>query len=187
MRRAAATVVLALVLVGCTGGDPGPGRSPSIESPQPTGPTPAGPDPTRVEIYTAAFRSLAETERWFDPVLLDDRICPGIGDVGPPLEPGRCEERFTDAEQTAILAGLSDLPAVRFVDDAERIEDRIFRGDFRRAGLLTVGVIDGDDERVTVGGRSYCGGLCAHWMTLVLRNAPQGWEVTGTTGPIAIA
>jgi hypothetical protein len=53
--------------------------------------------------------------------------------------------------------------------------------------LLTVGGIDGGDERVTVAGRSYCGGLCAHWMTLVVRNRPDGWTVTGTTGPIAIA
>ena len=52
---------------------------------------------------------------------------------------------------------------------------------------VTVGGIDGDDERVAVAGRSYCGGLCAHWMTLVVRNRPDGWTVTGTTGPIAIA
>ena len=107
--------------------------------------------------------------------------------MGHPLDDGRCEGRFTQAEQTAILADLSDLPGVRFVDDAERVQDRIFRGGFRRGGLLTVGVIDGDDERVTVGGRSYCGGLCAHWMTLVLRYGAEGWEVTGTIGPIAIA
>ena len=189
MRRAAATVVLALVLAGCTGAEPAPAPTPSFGAPDSTGlasPSPA-PDPTRVEIYTAAFRSLAETERWFEPVLLDDRICPGIGDIGPSLEPGGCDEQFTQGEQAAILAGLSDLPGVRFVDDAERVEDRIFRGRLLRAGLLSVGVIDGDDERVTVGGRSYCGGLCAHWMTLVLRNGAQGWEVTGTTGPIAIA
>ena len=191
MRRVAATVMLALVFAGCTGADrgPGPGMTPGVEPPESTGtasPSPA-PDPTRVEIYTAAFRSLADTERWFDPVLLDERICPGIGDVGSPLGAGGCEERFTQAEQAAILSGLSDLPGVRFVGDAERIEDRIFRGRLLRAGLLSVGVIDGDDERVTVGGRSYCGGLCAHWMTLVLRNGGQGWEVSGTTGPIAIA
>ena len=43
------------------------------------------------------------------------------------------------------------------------------------------------DELVTVAGRSYCGGPCAHWMTLVVRNRPDGWTVTGTTGPIAIS
>jgi hypothetical protein len=189
MRRAAATVVIALILAACTQADPA-GTDPAPSEPAGPAPAPSGsaePDPTSIEIYTAAFRSLAETERWFAPVLLDERICPGIADVGQPLD-RRCEGRFTQAEQTAILAELSDLPGVRFVDDPERVQDRIFRGGgLRRAGLLTVGVIDGDDERVTVGGRSYCGGLCAHWMTLVLRNGAQGWEVTGTTGPIAVA
>jgi hypothetical protein len=94
---------------------------------------------------------------------------------------------ITKAEQVAILAGLAAFPRTRFVDDAERIQDRIFAGGLEGAGLLSVGVIGGDDERVTVGGRSYCGGLCAHWMTLVLRNGPEGWTVTGTTGPVAIA
>jgi hypothetical protein len=27
----------------------------------------------------------------------------------------------------------------------------------------------------------------ARWMTLVLRNGPDEWTVTGTTGPVAIA
>jgi hypothetical protein len=73
------------------------------------------------------------------------------------------------------------------VDDARHIQDRIFSGGLEGAGLLTVGGIDGDHGLVAVAGRSYCGGLCAHWMTLVVRNRPVGWTVTGTTGPIAIA
>ena len=177
MRRALAVSALVLVAGACAEqGSGGAGASGA----------PTGPDPTRVGIYVAAFRSLAETERWFDPVLLDERICPGIADVGTPQR-APCPERFTEAEQAAILAGLDDLPGIRFVEDAEHMQDRIFSGGLRGAGLLTVGGIDGDDERVAVAGRSYCGGLCAHWMTLVVRNRPDGWTVTGTTGPIAIA
>ena len=183
MRRVPAVLVLVLIAAACANkGSGGPGSG------EPSGQT--GPDPTRVEIYTAAFRSLAETERWFDPVLLDERICPDVAEVGK-AEQAPCRERFTEAEQAAILTGLADLPGVRFVDDAERIQDRILEDELEPAldavGLLTVGVIEGDDERVTVGGRSYCGGLCAHWMTLVLGNGPDGWTVTGTTGPVAIA
>lgn len=177
MGRILTVSVMVLVAAACAregSGSPG-------SSGQPT-----DPDPTRVEIYTAAFRSLAETERWFDPVLLDDRICPDIADVGT-AQQAPCRERFTEAEQAAILSGLADLPRIRFVDDADRIQDRIFAGGLQGAGLLTVGGIDGDDELVTVAGRSYCGGLCAHWMTLVVRNRETGWTVTGTTGPSAIA
>ena len=182
MRRALAVSALVLVAVGCISQGPSPVAAPS--RPGPTGREPTGPDPIRVEIYTAAFHALAGTEGWFDPVLLDERICPDIADLGGR---GSCRERFTDAEQAAILTGLADLPNVRFVEDARRIQDRIFSGGLQGSGLLTVGGIDGDDERVTVAGGSYCGGLCGHWMTLVIRDRPQGWTVTGTTGPIAIS
>lgn len=178
MRRVLAVSALVLVATACGGnGSGGPWSG------EPSGP-PTDVDPTRVEIYTATFRSLAETEGWFDPVLLDARICPEVAALGGR---GSCEERFTQAERAAILEGLADLPHVRFVDDAGRIQDRIFSGGLEGAGLLTVGAIDGDDELVTVAGRSYCGGLCAHWMTFLVRNRPAGWSVTGTTGPIAIS
>lgn len=181
MRRSLAVAALVVVAAACTGrGEGTASREPSAEPSA----EPAAPDPTRVEVYTAAFRSLADTERWFDPVLLDERICPHIAELGGR---GSCEERFTEAEQAAILAGLADIPYISFVDDADRIQDRVFSGGLEGAGLLTVGRIDGDDELVTVAGRSYCGGLCAHWMTLVIRNRPAGWTVTGTTGPIAIS
>jgi len=179
VRRVIAMSALVLFAAACTSEGSratGPSRRSTAEAP--------GSDPTRVEIYTAAFRSLAETEGWFDPVLLDERLCPNIAALGGR---GRCEDRFTEAEQAAILGGLADLPRVRFVDDAKRIQDQIFSGRLRGGGLLTVGGIDGDDDLVTVAGRSYCGGLCAHWMTLVIRNRPAGWTVTGTTGPVGIA
>ena len=177
MRRGLAISALVVVAAACAGPD---GSGSTGRAGEPT-----GPDATRVQIYAAAFRSLAETEGWFDPVLLDERICPDAGDPGD--GGGSCRERFSEAEQSAIVAGLADLRNVRFVDDGERIQDRIFSGGLEGAGLLTVGRIEGDDELVTVAGRSYCGGLCAHWMTLVVRNRPDGWTVTGTTGPIAIS
>jgi hypothetical protein len=186
MRRFVVLTALAMAAAGCTGEGAGAAGPVSPISPAPDGAegSPTAPDPTRVEIYTAAFRSLADTERWFDPVLLDDRICP---ETANPAGRGSCEERFTEAEQAEILAGLADLPNARFVDDADRIQHRIFSGGLSGAGLLTVGAIEGNDERVTVAGRSYCGGLCAHWITLVIRHRPDGWTVTGTTGPIGIA
>jgi hypothetical protein len=185
-RTSAAVVLASLLVIGACGrqsAGPASGRQPT------------GPDPTRVEIYIAAFRALAQTERWFDPVLLDDRICPDAGDIGTGGDPAPCEGRFTRAEQEAILAGLSDLPNVRFVDDAERIGDQIVQdeldGELEEeldgVGLLSVGPIEGNGDHVTVGGSSYCGSLCGHWMTLVVERGSEGWTVTGTTGPVAIA
>lgn len=179
-RQLALFVLVALATVSCGGlrsDGPGSGGGPA-QSPEA--------DPDRVRIYSSAFRELAATEGWFDPVLLDERICPDVADVAT-ADPAPCEERFTEAEQATLLAELADFPGVRFVDDAERIRDRIFADELQGAGLLTVGPIEGDGDRVTVGARSYCGSLCAHWMTLVIQQGPDGWAVTGTTGPVAIS
>lgn len=180
MKRFAALAVVAVATTSCGGlrsDGPASGGAPTGSS---------GPDRDRVEIYSSAFRALAETEGWFDPIFLDERICPGVGDVMAETDQP-CDETFTDAEQTAILAELDDLANVRFVTDAERIQDRIFAGDLEGAGLLAVGEIDGDGDRVAVGGSAYCGGLCGHWMTLVVERGAQGWIVSGTTGPVAIS
>lgn len=180
-RHAALLVLLALVVVSCGRlRDDGPASGGGSSGPQ-------EPDATRVEIYAAAFRALAETEGWFDPVLLDERICPDAGDVGGNGQPAPCAQAFTEAEQAAILSELTDVSNARFVADAKQVQDRIFEGELQGAGLLTVGEIDGDGDLVEVSGRSYCGGLCAHWMTFVLERDADGWSVTGTTGPVAIS
>lgn len=180
MKRQLALFVLVALATVSSGGlrsdGPGSGGGPA-QSPEA--------DPDRVQIYSSAFRELAATEGWFDPVLLDERICTDSGVSGDADE--TCREAFTEAEQAAILSELADLPNVRFVTDAERITDRIFEGDLQGAGLLSVGEIDGDGDRVEVGGSAYCGGLCGHWMTLVVERGNNGWAVTGTTGPVAIS
>jgi hypothetical protein len=143
-------------------------------------------DQRKIDVYEAAIRSLAGTEGWFDPVLIDDRICAGTGDpMSETTDP--CTERFRDAEQTALLTALADLPHVAFVHDADRVTQRIFDGKLQGAGLLSVGPPDGDGDRVEVPGEAYCGGLCGHWMTLVVERGPEGWLVSGTTGPVAIS
>lgn len=171
--------VLAIVAVGC-------GR---LASDGPKNGAAAGGEPIdqrKIDVYEASIRSLADTEGWFDPVLIDDRICVGTGDpMGETADP--CAERFSDAEQTALLAALADLPGVAFVHDADRVTQRIFDGKLHGAGLLAVGPLDGDGDRVEVSGQAYCGGLCGHWMTLVVELGPQGWAVSGTTGPVAIS
>jgi hypothetical protein len=143
-------------------------------------------DQRKIDVYEAAIRSLAGTEGWFDPVLIDDRICAGTGDpMSETTDP--CTERFLDAEQTALLTALADLPHVAFVHDADRVTQRIFDGKLQGAGLLAVGPLDGDADRVEVPGEAYCGGLCRDWMTLVAERGPEGWAVSGTTGPVAIS
>ena len=105
-----------------------------------------------------------------------------MSEIGDP-----CTDRFSDAEQTALLDALADLPGIAFVHDAVRVSKQIFDGKLQGAGLLAVAPIAGDGDRVEVPGEAYCGGLCGHWMTLVVESRPEGWVVSGTTGPVAIS
>jgi hypothetical protein len=174
----ALVLILVVVVAGCgrLGGSPGA----DDDSPGP------GVDARKIAIYEVAIRSLAGTEGWFDPVLIDERICAEVGDPMTKIQTA-CESRFTDDEQVALLSSLTDLSGVRFVAHADDVTHRIFEGELKGAGLIGVGPIVGDGNQVEVPGKSYCGGLCGHWMTLVVENGDEGWSVTGTTGPVAIS
>jgi hypothetical protein len=175
--RAALSVVATLVLAtGC-----------ARTAPRNVGPAsdPEGVNERMIDVYAAAIRAFAETEKWLDPVLIDDRICP---EAGKPMSEGaNCIRRFTEAEKTALLVELADLPHVEFVSDAQAVTRRIYKGEIDGAGLIAVGPIIGSGRRVQVSGQAYCGRLCGHWMTLVIERTATEWTVRGTTGPVAIS
>ena len=177
MKRIALVALIAVVAVAC-------GRN--TVPPQPAG---GGDqvDARKIAIYEAALRALYGTEGWYDPVYIDERICGDFGDPMTEIGAHRCEATFTPAEQKALLTQLSDLPHVRFTSDWEGITRRIFKGEIEGAGLLSVGPIDGDGDRVQIPGSAYCGGLCGHWMTMVIERSGDAWTFTGTTGGVAIA
>jgi hypothetical protein len=183
MRRSWAVWVILVLMTSCGGlrqqtqtGTTGDATTPGTASPQV--------DQRTVEIYASTIRALAGTERWFDPVLIDERICE---DAGDPMGDGSPCGRFTDAEKTAILSAVSELPNVRFVTDGDAVTRQIFKGKIEGAGLISVGPISGAGDVVQVPGEAYCGGLCGHWMTWVVHATSSGWSVVGTTGPVSIS
>jgi hypothetical protein len=178
MRRIAPALIALAVIAAACGGSEEAGR------PSPTGATL---EARRLAIYEAAIREMVGSEGPFDPILIDERICADAGTPGIDADERECPDGFTDDEQAALLAVLSDLPHVRFVADAVDATRRIFQGELSGAGLISVGVIRGDGDRVEVPGGAYCGGLCGRWMTLVIERQGEVWKVTGTTGPIAIS
>jgi hypothetical protein len=103
-----------------------------------------------------------------------------------------CEDPFTDAERDALLAGLEGLPPIQFVDDPQPVIDRIFEGEGSGGprsfdGVIRFAVPRGAGDRVEVFASANCGGRCGHWMTLVIERTHDGWQATGTTGPVAIS
>jgi hypothetical protein len=152
----------------------GPGRSSVI-------------DERRVGIYEAALRGLHSTEGWYDPLIIDERICIGAGSADTEIDHRNCPDRFSPGEQHALLQALSDLPNVRFTSNAPHITRRIFRGEIENAGLLSLAPISGSGDRVEVAGSAYCGGLCGHWMTMVIERKGDSWKFTGTVGGVGIS
>jgi hypothetical protein len=162
-------------------------------------------DERRVGIYGAVFEAVYRAELgdppWhaFEQVILNDRICgvrrtfPGHPELGVVVVAGYgeravCEDQFTPDEQAALLAALSDLPNAGFTSDPEEVGDRIAEGDLGGIGvLLLVGPIRDLGDHVEVPAGAFCGHLCAKWMTFVVERRNDGWEVTGTTGPVGMA
>jgi hypothetical protein len=154
--------------------------------PAPTGD--GGPDPsvTRLDVYEAMVRHLAAQEdfSWAEVVIVRG-IC---SDASEPADHTGCQETFSQADESALVARLVDLaPTVRFVTDPARLFDKDwFEGGPDRIVVWLGPVVDKGEE-VHVGGSFGCGGLCGSGSTWVLRNEEGRWQVTGSTGGTWIA
>jgi hypothetical protein len=176
-------VAFAVVCGACTQSAPAPQpHETGLSTPQPQE---TELDQRRMAIYEAAFRALYETEGWYDPMIIEHRICAGAGSVSAERT-GTCRDIFSAEEQQEFVDTLSDLANVRFTHRAQLVTKRIFRGT-GSAGLFSVGPVVGRGDRVEVSGRIYCGGDCGHWMTMVLEKRGGSWRFTGTVGEVLIA
>jgi hypothetical protein len=164
MRRS--SIVLAAFLIATACAKPaapgaGSGPSPSI-------------DAERLGIYEAVIRSQIEFDE--ERVWIYDRICEGA--EGPGSAEGTCPDAFSPDEQQALLQALSDVPHVEFVSGTDALTDRIFNGEVT-GQIIRVGPIVERDDDVEVAGSHYCGGLCGGGSVWLVREAGDGWEVTG--------
>jgi hypothetical protein len=158
--------------------------------------TPGGPEPPNREalIYAAVIRQLVTVDHTFgesDPgfrvVYVMDRADPKAADAGV-LD----EDRGTPIEpevQEAIRDELTDLPPIEFISDRREVIGSFEKGGLvkKNGALVTLGTIPDGDDRLEIGASLYIAGLAGTWLTYVVESTPDGWEVTGTTGPIAIS
>lgn len=203
IRRTILLVVAgALVLAACDGGpdagverpDHGP-AAPESASPSasPGRPSLTASERRRVAIAAAVFDAIYRDEMGdrpedrYEQVFLNARICkvtrefPG-GDMElVPVDAAEgevCHASFTSDEQVALLTALPGLPNAAFTLEPGEVGERILEGDLAGNGvLLSMGPIEGSGARVEVLALEYCGGLCARWMSYVLKRGDDGWEV----------
>jgi hypothetical protein len=157
--------------------------------------TPGGPEPPNREalIYAAVIRQLVTVDHTFgggDPgfrvVYVLDRADPRASEAllhevrGTPIEP---------EVQVAIREELVDLPPIEFIADRQDIVGPIESGGLveKHSALVTLGTIPEGTDRLEVGAGLYIANLAGTWLTYVVEASADGWEVTGTTGPVAIS
>jgi hypothetical protein len=138
------------------------------------GSTETGVDGRRLGIYEAVIRSQIEFRN--ENVWIFDRICGGADGAAAPAGP--CPDRFSAAEQEAIVTALTEIPHVEFVDATGALTHRIFDGT-EHGQIVRVGPIVERDGHVEVEASHYCGNVCAGGSVWAVEPDGDGWRVTG--------
>ncbi|HZN18352.1 MAG TPA: hypothetical protein VFB84_09240 [Micromonosporaceae bacterium] len=167
---------------------PGPGSGGPSAQPEP------GVDRSAA-VYSAVLRRYLTTsdhsygdEHRFGTVYVLDHAVAGAADPMRTTQSGQREPISPDS-QHAIVQALADVGAVEFVADRDEVVENAngcerVRGE---AVLVTLGPVPAQGDRVEVGVYGFMACLAATWMTYVAQRGSSGWEVKGTTGPVAIS
>jgi hypothetical protein len=73
------------------------------------------------------------------------------------------------------------------IPDAKAAIDRYFDGTSELVAVISVDDLRIEGERAEIDLALWCGSLCGTWLTYEAKLGPDGWEILGTTGPIAIS
>ncbi|MEZ5174857.1 MAG: hypothetical protein R2823_01440 [Acidimicrobiia bacterium] len=121
----------------------------------------------------------------FSEYLVLDHVDPAAGDTSGGS--GGSTRALTDAERAAIVAALSPLGSVRWIDDPAEWRTGDLQPAVEGAAIVGVGepVIMGSTGLVPVS--LWCGGLCGTWFTYRLDLVDNEWVVIGPEGPVAIS
>lgn len=111
-------------------------------------------------------------------VFTDIRVARSIGFTGNALAP---------LELELIADTLTELGSVRFIDDADAEINTLFDAPPAGVAVVVVERIDLFDDHAELELRLWCGSLCGVFLTYEAVPTDGGWEITGTTGPIAVS
>lgn len=102
-------------------------------------------------------------------------------------------EDFSDLDPLAldqVAAALAGRVELEFIADAEGKITDLFADEEASVGLTAV--VSVDDIRIADGTAEidlglWCGSLCGIWLTYAAELVDGAWQITGTTGPIAVS
>jgi hypothetical protein len=183
MRLALALAVAAALVTGC---GERRGASPGEET---FGPSDLTPTEREAFVYAAVIEHMTAEDgqsSGFEVIYVLDHSVEGVSD---PDGPEGARSAIPQDVQIRIQEELALLPPIRFIADPDEvIGTQGDRSQVQNGGILiTLGPIPSGEDRVEVEASSYIAALAATWQTWVLERRGLRWEVTGTTGPVAIS
>ena len=183
MRVALSLAVAAALMTGC-----GEGRqaSPGQET---FGPGDLTPAEREAFVYAAVIRHMTAEEgqsSGFGVIYVLDHAVEGASD---PDQGTGARTPISEEVQIRIQEELATLPPIRFVPDRDEVIGAPADGSQVKNGgiLLTLGPVPEGDRRLEVEASSYIANLAGTWQTWILERRGLRWEVTGTTGPVAVS
>jgi hypothetical protein len=178
MRWTVPLVAATVLLAGC--GERGPA------DPGQLGPGDLSAVERQAFVYAAAIRHLVEAEGQ-DPgrIYVLDRAVKGAADPTGPAGEG---DPIPQGVHDRVREELALLGRVVFVSDRDEVVEASSADEVRNQGILiTLGPVPSGGDRVEVEASGYRNLLSGSWQTLVLERHGLRWQVTGTTGPVAMS
>jgi hypothetical protein len=183
MRLAVSVTLAAALVAGCGEGQQSSGGQ------EPFGPGDLTPAEREAFVYGAVIRHMTAEEgqsSGFPVIYVLDHAVEGASNV----DGGTGARTPISSEvQIRVQEELALLPPIRFVPDPDEVIGPPEEGSRVKNGgiLITLGPVPEGDDRVEVEASSYIANLAATWQTWVLERHGLRWQVTGTTGPVAVS
>jgi hypothetical protein len=180
MRLAVSVILAAALVAGC---------GERQQTSQGFGPGDLTPAEREAFVYAAVIKHMTAEEEQssgFPVIFVLDHAVEGAssadGETGA-RTPISSEVQIRVQEELALL------PPIRFVPDPDEVIGPPEEGSQVRDGgiLITLGPVPEGDDRLEVEASSYIANLAATWQTWVLERHGLRWQVTGTTGPVAVS
>jgi hypothetical protein len=192
-------ILLALIAVpGCSGGRESVNSGATLTLP----PEDAGKGAAdrAANIYGAVIRQLVTKDHTFgrNPgfkvVYVLDGVVEDAEDPSKPVNAHDPRNPFSHDVKDGVrfLSRLGHLPPIQFVPERDSVvvgtRSGSSPGHVKNGGvLISLGPIEGNATRVRVGNSLWINGLAGQWLTYVLEQRDGHWNVTGTTGRMAIS
>lgn len=135
----------------------------------------------RADLLAAALQRLITVDNSFGGRVVFDDFRVGAFLGRDPAQP------LTAPDRDAIAAALSEYGRVRFIADPSAEARALFDETPPGVAVLSIDRLLMLDDRAEIELSLWCGSLCGVYLTYEAAPTDAGWDILGTTGPIAVS